>query len=692
MSLLRAIVQRLPGSFGMRDGMAWSTGHAPALPPCGATRRGEERRVEGAAGTADRHVRCEKNAADVYAWAEDGAAALGTTYQPLDADLTTIAALADPNADRILFWDDSAGAYTHLTPGTNLTITATTIDALGGSGGGDASTNTATAVDSEIALFSGATGKLLKRATGSGIASLASGVLSASTAPTISNFTNAPHNHTAAIDGGQLAAAAMSAFDISDGILRVVDNVDATKKLALEVSGIATATTRTLTAPNYDGTIATLAGTETLSAKTLTTPTIASFTNATHTHVAAASGGTIAHTDLTSIGTNTHAQIDTHLAAANPHSGSQPLDADLTTIAGLTATTDNFLVSAASAWASRTPAQAKTSLALVKADVGLGNVDNTSDATKDAAATTLANKTLTTPTVASFTNATHAHQTAAGGGTLDAAAVASGTVATARLGSGTADATKFLRGDQTWATPAGGGGSTFLDNAFRVQDDLDATKQLAFDTSGITTATTRTLTPPNYSGTIATIAGSETLSNKNLASVTNTFGSIDAMSDVVITSAAQNQALVHNGSNFVNSANFGMIIGPWYLNDVAGTVANQEMYMGFFNTTIAVSGSAAGFGYARMPLAGRVVGAILNSDASRTAGTATLTLDVGGVSAAFNAGACALDATNTNRMSTFTATGTNFAAGGAIKPRISTSAWTPITADVVAWLIVKFDA
>jgi len=63
-------------------------------------------------------------------------------------------------------------------------------------------------------------------------------------------------------------------------------------------------------------------------------------------------------------------------------SNKQPLDADLTAIAALTATSDNFMVAAASAWASRTPAQAKTSLALVKADVGLSNVDNTSDANK----------------------------------------------------------------------------------------------------------------------------------------------------------------------------------------------------------------------------------------------------------------------------------------------------------------------
>lgn len=76
--------------------------------------------------------------------------------------------------------------------------------------------------------------------------------------------------------------------------------------------------------------------------------------------------------------------------------GKQPLDADLTTIAALTATTDNIIQSVAGAWASRTPAQAKTSLALVKGDVGLGSVDNLQQQPLDADLTTIAALTATT--------------------------------------------------------------------------------------------------------------------------------------------------------------------------------------------------------------------------------------------------------------------------------------------------------
>lgn len=137
--------------------------------------------------------------------------------------------------------------------------------------------------------------------------------------------------------------------------------------------------------------------TQTLTNKTLTTPAIGDFTNATHAHANAAGGGTIAHTALTSIGTNTHAQIDTavtnsvaHIAATSAHGssgaviGTTTLAADIATHAALTVTHG-----------------------ATGAVVGTTNTQ------------TLSNKTLTTPTIADFTNAAHTHTNAAGGGQLD---------------------------------------------------------------------------------------------------------------------------------------------------------------------------------------------------------------------------------------------------------------------------------
>lgn len=68
---------------------------------------------------------------------------IGTNVQAFDAQLQQIADLADPNADRLLFWDDSAGALTWLTAGSGLSISGTTITASGGGGG----SGTVTSVD-----------------------------------------------------------------------------------------------------------------------------------------------------------------------------------------------------------------------------------------------------------------------------------------------------------------------------------------------------------------------------------------------------------------------------------------------------------------------------------------------------------------------------------------------------------------
>jgi hypothetical protein len=69
-------------------------------------------------------------------------------------------------------------------------------------------------------------------------------------------------------------------------------------------------------------------------------------------------------------------------ATANALAGKQPLDADLTAIAGLDSATAGAVASDGAGWVKKTYAQLKTALGLVKGDVGLGNVDNTSDANK----------------------------------------------------------------------------------------------------------------------------------------------------------------------------------------------------------------------------------------------------------------------------------------------------------------------
>lgn len=60
----------------------------------------------------------------------------------------------------------------------------------------------------------------------------------------------------------------------------------------------------------------------------------------------------------------------------------QPPDPDLDAIAALDSSTSGAIASDGAGWIKKTFAQFKTALSLVKADVGLGNVDNTSDANK----------------------------------------------------------------------------------------------------------------------------------------------------------------------------------------------------------------------------------------------------------------------------------------------------------------------
>ena len=61
----------------------------------------------------------------------------------------------------------------------------------------------------------------------------------------------------------------------------------------------------------------------------------------------------------------------------------------------------------------------------------------------------------------------------------------------------------FVRSGNVGATgPVGGVGVEMADNVFRIQDNSDATKEIAFEASGISTGTTRTITMPDSAVTL----------------------------------------------------------------------------------------------------------------------------------------------------------------------------------------------
>lgn len=129
---------------------------------------------------------------------------------------------------------------------------------------------------------------------------------------------------------------------------------------------------------------------------------------------------------------------------------------------------------------------------------------------------------------------------------------------------------------------------TAKDGSFTLQNTTDNTKQGIFSLAGITTATTRTYTLPNASVTLASLTGTETLTNKTITSPVITGGSIDN-STITVDSISG-----HTTSTIVSVAGVQMNNG---VIATSGAVTGTSILAGAVSPNSLIASSGAGWAW-----------------------------------------------------------------------------------------------